>query len=118
MDLQNEIIKSFTLENYERNEKWKHDDANREESDGHSSVNFVITVGVLQLDDVHSFKSFKIGPHKMISVDEHGNQKAEKQNVEDKHKHRNEKLSLWVLVLFKAELTVESIKHVKNYSPI
>jgi len=37
---------------------------------------------------------FKIGPYKLVSVDEHGNEKAHKQNIEDKDKQRNENLSL------------------------
>jgi len=58
LHLQNEIIESFTLENYNWNDEWEHDDTDREERDGHTTKEFVITVSVLQLDDVHSSKSF------------------------------------------------------------
>ena len=78
LNLQNEIIESFTLENYDWNDEWKHDDADWKERDGNSPVKFVVAVGVLQLDDVHSSKSIEVGPHKLVSVDEHGNQEAEK----------------------------------------
>jgi len=99
LDLQNEIVKSFTLENYNWDDEWKHDDTDREESDGHSSVKFVITVRVLQLDDVHSSQGFEVVPDKFVSVNEHGNQKAQEHYVEDEYKQRNENLSLWELIL-------------------
>ena len=86
LNLQNEIIESFTFENYDWNDKWKHNDTDREESNGNSTVKFIIAVGVLQLDDVHSSESIKVGPYKLVFVDEHGNQEAEEQNVEDEHK--------------------------------
>lgn len=78
LDLQNEIIESFTLENYNWNDEWKHDDTDWEESDCDPTVKSVVTVGIFQFDYVHSSKSFQIVPYKLVSVNEHGNQKAEK----------------------------------------
>ena len=112
LDLQNEIIKSFTLENYNWNHKWKHDDTDWEESDGYSSVKFVITVRVLQLYDVHSSQSFQVVPNKLVSVNEHSNQEAKKHYVEDKNKQCNENLSLRELILRKVLLPVKPIKDI------
>lgn len=112
MDLQDEIVKSFTLENYNWNDEWQHDDTDWKEGDCHSSVKFVITVRVLQLDDVHSSQGFEVVPDKLVSVDEHGDQETEEHDVEDEHKQRNEDLSLWELVLGEVLLTVETIEDV------
>ena len=114
MDLQNEIIESFTLENYNRDNEWKHDDTDREESDGHSSVEIIITVCVLQLDDIHSSDGFEVVPDKLVSIDEHCNQKAEKHNVEDKYKQGDENLSFRERVLGKVLLAIKSIKDIQN----
>ena len=94
LHLQDEVIESFTGEDDHWNDKWKHDDTYWEESDGHSTIKLVITVRVLQFDDVHSSNSIKVGPYRLVSVDEHGNQKAEKQDVENEYKQRNENLTL------------------------
>lgn len=112
LDLQNEIVKSFTLEHYNRNDEWEHDDTDWEESDGHSSVKFVITVGVLQLDDVHSSESFKVVPDELVSVDEHGDQETEEHDVEDENEQRDENLTLWELVLGEVLLTIETIEDI------
>jgi hypothetical protein len=78
LDLQNEIIESFTFKNYDWDDEWKHDYTDGEESDCNSTIEFIVAVGVFQLDDVHSSESIEVGPHKLVSVDEHGNQEAEK----------------------------------------
>lgn len=112
MNLQNEIIESFTLENYDWNDKWKHNDTDREESNGNSTIKFIIAVGILQFDDVHPSESIKVGPNKFVFVDEHGNQETEEQNVEDEHKQRNKNLSCWELILGKVLLSIESVKNI------
>ncbi len=78
MHLEDEVVESLTLENDNWNNKWKHDDADWEEGNGDSSIKLIVTVGVLQLDDIHSSECIKVGPNKLVSVDEHGNQETEK----------------------------------------
>ena len=82
LNLQNEIIKSFTLENYNWNYKWKHDDTDWKEGNGDTSVQLIIAIGIFQFDNVHSSEGIKISPDKLVSVNEHSNQEAKKQHIE------------------------------------
>ena len=112
MHLEDEIVKSFTLENDNWNDKWKHNNADWEEGNCYSSIKLIVTVGVLQLDDVHSSECIEVGPHKLVSVDEHGNQETEKKHIEDEHEKCDENLALWELILSKVLLTIEAIENV------
>jgi hypothetical protein len=114
LDLQDEVIESLALEDDYWDDEWKHDDTNGEESDGYSSVKFVVAVGVLQLDDVHSSECLKVGPYKLVSVDEHGNQEAQKEHIENEYEKSDKDFSLRELITAEVLFTVETIEDIKD----
>ena len=111
MKLQYKVVQSFTLESDHSRDEWEQDDTDGEEGNCDGGVGLVITSAILQFDDVHSSEGIQVSVHKLVSVDEHGDEEGQEQNVEYEHEQGDENGTLFrVLVEFLLPIqTVEDV---------
>lgn len=114
LDLENKVTQSFTLGKHNWNDEWQDTDTDGEECDCDTTCKFIKTGTILKSDDVHSSDGIKILVDKLVTVDEHGNQETQQQDVENVHEHSDEDLTLWVRIVFKVLFTVEAIEDIQN----
>lgn len=114
MHFEDEVVKSLTFYQHYCWDKWKENDADGEESNGNTSNYLIKTGAILQLDNVHSAQSVKVLEYDFVSVNEHSDQEAQKQNVEDVDEEGNEYLSFRVGEIIEVLLTIETIKDVED----
>lgn len=50
----------------------------------------------------------------MVSVDEHGNEEAQEENLENIDKNENEDFTLWLLILREVLSTIDTVEDVKD----
>jgi len=114
LHFEDEVVEPLAFGQYHCWDKRKENHADWEESDRNTSDDLVKTRAVLQLDDVHSAQSIEVLEYDLVSVDEHGDQEAQEQDVENVYEEGYEDLAFWVREIIKVLLTIQTIKDVEN----
>ena len=116
LHFEDEVVEPLAFGQYHCWDKRKENHADREESDRNTSEDRVKTQIVLQLDDVLSTQSIEVLEYDLVFVDEHGDQEAQEQDVENVYEEGYDDLILWVreIIKFKVLLTIQTIKDVEN----
>jgi len=111
LEFQEEVVEALALEPDHGQHEGQQNDVDGEEGDGHSSDHSVVARAVLQLNDVHSTEGVDVLVNVAVPVDEHRDQEAQKENVEQVGEGSDVDLALRVSVLREVLVAVDAVEY-------